>query len=103
MKVRFIKGERIILTLYAKKQKRKIVGIHPNTLAIALSNLLPNPIATMLLCQLPWISHIVYRNNQYEVSLTYNLVYNGDGDNYSSIEIDELDEDIIQMFNKMFN
>ena len=103
MKVRFIKGERIILTLYAKKQRRKTVEIHPNTLAIALSNLLPNPIATMLLCQLPWISHIVYRNNQYEVSLTYNLVYNGDDGNYSTIEINELNEDIIKMFNKFFN
>lgn len=100
MKVRFIKGERITLTLYAKKQRKKTVEIHPNTLATNLSNLLPNPISITLLCQLPWIRDIVYRNNQYEVSLTYNLVYNGDGGNYSTIEIDELDEDIIRMFNQ---
>lgn len=41
MKVRFINGERITLTLYAKKQSRKTVEIHPNTLATTLSNLLP--------------------------------------------------------------
>ena len=103
MKVRFIKGERLTLTLFVKGQRHKIVEIHPNTLATTLSNLLPNPISTMLLCQLPWIRDIVYRNNQYEVSLTYNLVYNGDDGNYLTIEIDELDEDIIKMFNKFFN
>ena len=103
MKVRFIKGERITLTLYAKKLRGKTVEIHLNRLSTALSNLLPNPISIMLLSQLPWIRDIVYRNNQYEVSLTYNLVYNGDDGNYSTIEIDELDEDIIKMFNKFFN
>lgn len=103
MKVRFLMGERITLILYAKKQRRKTMEIHPNVLATNLSNLLPNPVSTMLLSQLPWIRDIVYRNTQYEVSLTYNLVYNGEDKNYASIEIDELDEDIIQMFNHMFD
>ena len=47
MKVRFIKGERITLTLMAKKQRKKTVEIHPNALATNLSNLLPNPIMSM--------------------------------------------------------
>lgn len=102
MKVRFITGKQIRLTRMAKKLRTKTVEIHPDILATRLSNLLPNPIATILLCQLPWIRDIVYRNTEYEVTLTYNIACNDDK-RYASIEIDGLDECIIQMFNKMFN
>lgn len=102
MKVRLLTKEKVKLTIMGEELTTKTVEVDANLLAIRLSKLLPNPTATILLCQLPWVSEIVYRNYKFEVSLSYNLV-NLAEKRYDSILIDELDACIIQMFNKMSN
>lgn len=91
--------ERLKLGIFLSYGKNKMIEITRNELALKLSNLLPNPIALMFLCQLPKITAITYRNNFLETSLTYNLLVEND---LCSIVITDLDEDIIKTFNQYF-
>ena len=97
MKVNFIVGvKEISLSIFSKEDVRT-TKISSDVLLEGLSNLLPNPVSSILLCQLPWIKDIAYRNIPNEVSLSYNVLCNG---SYLTVLIQELDDDIIQLFNK---